>query len=327
MFSLLHAFRTNCLEKECIMSKISSFTAEIAEKIGFNEDDNHILVTPQLLQPILKQRSIFAHKGSFGRALLIAGSRGMVGASVLASHACLRGGVGLLTVHAPRCAYTVLQTALPEAMVECDEEEDTVSTLSVKTLEKYTAVGIGPGLGNTKDSEHVLKQLLQFYRRPVVFDADALNVLADNPTYLEFLPKFSLLTPHLGELERLIGGWNSVEGRIGKTREFAMRHSVYMIVKGAFTQTISPDGICYFNTTGNPGMATAGSGDVLCGLLLSLLAQSYSSEQAAILGVFLHGLAGDLALAEQSQESLLSGDLVEYFGAAFKQLSTFPLGE
>ena len=299
---------------------IFSVSAEIMEKIGFQEQKGCHWITSPLLQPWLHSRSRFAHKGDFGRALLIAGSRGMAGASVLAARACLRGGAGLLTVHAPRCNYGILQTAVPEAMVECDAAEDSVSSLDIKNLEKYTAVAIGPGLGKTDGAKQVLKQLLQFYRRPVVLDADALNLLAENPTYLEFVPPYSILTPHLGEWERLMGKAGDAKERLDVTRQFTAKHQLLVVIKGAYSVTVSPDGSCFFNTTGNPGMATAGCGDVLTGMLLSLLAQSYSPEKAAVLGVYLHGLAGDLALRKQSPESLLSGDLVENIGEAFQTL-------
>ena len=294
---------------------------ELIREIGFDAANGDLWVTPHFLSAFVHGRPLFAHKGMFGRALLIAGRYGMVGASVLAARACLRAGVGLLTVHAPRCAYPVLQTAVPEAMVESDEEEQVISSLAIKSLEKYDAIGIGPGMGRSKDTAHVLKQLLQFYRRPVLFDADALNVLSDNPTYWEFLPPGSILTPHLGELERMIGPAEIVEVRKAKTRDFAMRHSVYVVVKGAFTQVVSPQGPCFFNTTGNPGMATAGSGDVLSGIVLSLLAQGYGPLQAATLAVYLHGQAGDIALDRESEESLLSGDIITHLGAAYKQLA------
>ncbi len=268
----------------------------------------------------MRPRAQFAHKGDFGHALLIAGSRDMLGAAQLAAKACLRGGVGLLTVHLPACGELPMQTAVPEAMLSCDVLEDTVSSLDFRKLEKYSAVGTGPGLGRSDAAGRCLKQLLQFYRRPIVCDADALNLLSENPTWLEFLPAGSILTPHPGELERLVGHTGDATERLERTRVFAARHRCVCLIKGAYTAVVQPDGHVLFNTTGNPGMATAGSGDVLCGLVLALLAQGYSSEHAAIAGVYLHGLAGDLALEFQSEESLLSGDLPAYFGAAFKKV-------
>lgn len=294
------------------------FSQETASRIGWTLDGSCQLVEKKMVSAILRPRAQFAHKGDFGHALLIAGSRGMLGACQLAAKACLRGGVGLLTVHLPACGELPMQTAVPEAMLSCDVLEDTVSSLDFRKLEKYSAIGTGPGLGRSAGASQCLKQLLQFYRRPIVCDADALNLFSENPTWLEFLPAGSILTPHPGELERLIGRTVDATERLERTRNFAARHRCVCLVKGAYTAVVLPDGHVFFNTTGNPGMATAGSGDVLCGLILALLAQGYAPEHAAIAGVFLHGLAGDLALEFQSEESLCSGDLPDYFGAAFK---------
>ena len=302
------------------MNNSLPFSPETASRIGWLSDGSCQLIEIKMVAAILRPRAQFAHKGDFGHALLIAGSRGMLGAAQLAAKACLRGGVGLLTVHLPACGELPMQTAVPEAMLSCDVLEDTVSSLDFRKLEKYSAVGTGPGLGRSDAAGRCLKQLLQFYRRPIVCDADALNLLSENPTWLEFLPAGSILTPHPGELERLVGRTGDATERLERTRNFAARHRCVCLIKGAYTAVVLPDGHVFFNTTGNPGMATAGSGDVLCGLVLALLAQGYSSEHAAIAGVYLHGLAGDLALEFQSEESLLSGDLPAYFGAAFKKV-------
>ena len=300
------------------MNNSLPFSPETASRIGWLSDGSCQLIEKKHVAAILRPRAQFAHKGDFGHALLIAGSRGMLGAAHLAAKACLRGGVGLLTVHLPACGELPMQTAVPEAMLSCDVLEDTVSSLDFRKLEKYSAVGTGPGLGRSDAAGRCLKQLLQFYRRPIVCDADALNILSENPTWLEFLPAGSILTPHPGELERLVGRTADATERLERTRNFAARHCCVCLIKEAYTAVVLPDGHVFFNTTGNPGMATAGSGDVLCGLILSLLAQGYAPEHAAIAGVFLHGLAGDLALEFQSEESLCSGDLPDYFGAAFK---------
>ena len=294
------------------------FPPETAERIGYAP--GHHLLTQEEVAPLLHTRSPFAHKGTFGHALLSAGSKGMMGAAQLAAKACLRSGAGLLTVHIPACGYAILQCGVPEAMAECDAETDCVSSLSLPALSHYTAVGIGPGIGRSGNALQALKQLLQYYRRPLLCDADALNLLSENPTLLEFLPPNSVLTPHPGELERLIGPTADAAERLQKTQEFAWRHRCVCLIKGAHTAVVCPNRQVFFNTTGNPGMATAGSGDVLSGVILALMAQSYPSDTAACLGVFLHGLAGDLALAAQSEESLLAGDIVSHLGPAFKKL-------
>ncbi len=293
---------------------------ESALQIGYEANSSCDFLTKEFLRPLCRERALFSHKGDYGHALLVSGSLGMMGAARLAASACLRGGAGLLTVHVPKCGYAVLQSTVAEAMVECDVEENHVSSLEIKTLEKYTAIGIGPGLGKSEGAKRTLKQLLQFYRRPILCDADALNLLAEDPTCLEFLPSMSVLTPHPGELERLIGPSADAFDRLEKTRCFASVHSCICLIKGAFTAVVCPSGKVYFNTSGNPGMATGGSGDVLAGLILSLMAQGYAPADAACLGVFLHGLAGDMALDVQSEESLLAGDIVCHLGSAFKSL-------
>lgn len=293
---------------------------EIAEHIGYKAIPEHHLLTKENMAPLLQHRSPFAHKGSFGHALLVAGSKGMMGAAQLAAKACLRSGVGLLTVHTPACGYPILQSCVPEAMTECDAETDSVSSLALSSLAKYAAVGIGPGIGRSDNAFQALKQLLQYNRLPILFDADALNLLSEHPTCLEFLPPFSVLTPHPGELERLIGRTATTTERLQKTQEFAWKHRCICLIKGAGTAIVCPNRQVFFNTTGNPGMATAGSGDVLSGIILGLMAQSYPTDTATCLGVFLHGLAGDLALAAQSEESLISSDLITHLGAAFQCL-------
>lgn len=306
------------------MNKLSFPTPEQAAKIGYKEGDGSQFITNELVSSFLRVRPIFSHKGNFGHALLVAGSRGMTGAVQLSARACLRTGVGLLTLHVPASAYAIVQTAVPEAMAECDVEEDRVSSLNLKSLEKYAAVGIGPGLGRSEDAARCLKQLLQYYRRPTLFDADALNLLSENPTWMEFMPAGSVLTPHIGELERLTGTSADAFERLDKTRELASRQRCVCLIKGAFTAVVCPDGQVFFNTTGNPGMASGGSGDVLSGMILSLMAQGYTSIQAALAGVFLHGLSGDMALEKESEESLIAGDIVAHIGMAFKALTPSP---
>ncbi len=267
---------------------------------------------------ILKPRRKFSHKGTYGHALLIAGSYGKMGAAILSAHAALRSGVGLLHVHVPQSGYRIMQTALPEAMLSIDRYENYFS--DVPELARFTAVGIGPGLGTMLQSQMALKLLIQQYKLPMVLDADALNILSENKTWLAFLPHYSILTPHPKEFERLAGSWKDDFERLEKQRAFAVRNQVVVVLKGAHTSICTPKGDCYFNSTGNPGMATAGSGDVLTGILTALLAQGYASVEAAVLGVYLHGLAGDIAAKKQGQEALISGDIIRNLGKAFKKL-------
>ncbi len=267
---------------------------------------------------ILKKRNAFTHKGEQGRAFMLLGSKGKMGAAVLSSMACLRSGVGLLTVQIPKIGYTILQSTVPEAMVVCDKEEDLLSELITDVT--FNAIGIGPGIGKGEETQNLLKLLIQQSSTPMVIDADALNILAENRTWLSFLPKGSILTPHPLEFKRLTEDWNTDLEKIEIQRDFSRRFGVYVVLKGRHTSISTPDGRIYFNSTGNPGMATAGSGDVLTGILTSFLAQGYAPEQAALLGVYLHGLAGDFAAEERSVEAMIAGDIVEYLGEGFKAI-------
>ncbi len=283
-----------------------------------NVDVSNSLVTKWNLRSFLKGRAKFAHKGKFGHALLIAGSRDMTGAAVLAAGACLRAGVGLLHVHLPKNREQVLWSHFPEAMVSIDESEACFTTLP--KFEPFSAIGIGPGLGQEGETAKALKLLIQQTRLPLVLDADALNLLAANPTWLSFLPPGSVLTPHPGEFERLAGKWSDGFERLQMQRNFSVRYKLYVVCKGAHTAITTPLGHCWFNTTGNPGMAKGGSGDVLTGMILGLLARGYTSLEAALLGVYIHGMAGDLAVQQCGMESLLPSDIIQNIGKAFMEL-------
>lgn len=267
--------------------------------------------------PLRVARKKYGHKGSYGHALLICGSYGKIGAAVLAAKACLRAGAGLLTVHAPRCGYDILQTAIPEAMVHSDESETIFS--QVPDNHNFTCTGIGPGLGTDPKTAAAFQQVLEQAKYPLVIDADALNLLAENPAWWPLVPENSVLTPHPKEFERLFGKSRNDFDRNDLQRAKAKEHRVFIILKGAHTAVATPEGTCRFNSTGNPGMATGGSGDVLTGILTGLLAQGYTPENACLLGVYLHGLAGDEAAKALSQEALIAGDLIDYLGQAWQR--------
>jgi NAD(P)H-hydrate epimerase len=267
------------------------------------------------VQSILKKRKRFSHKGTFGHAFLVAGSYQKTGAAVLAAKACLRSGVGLLTVHVPQSAYSILQTAVPEAMLCIDETEMNYCESAI--LKNYDVLGIGPGIGKKPSMQVAFEKLIKNASQPIVADADALNILAEHPEWLAHLPKNSLITPHPGEFDRLTRNHNSEYERLLSQIDFAKAHQLIVILKGAYTRIATPEGQVYFNPTGNPGMATAGSGDVLTGILLGLLAQRYEPMEAALLGVYLHGLAGDLAAKELGFEALIASDIIANLGAAF----------
>ncbi|RGM49004.1 MULTISPECIES: NAD(P)H-hydrate dehydratase [Bacteroides] len=287
------------------------------EGIKDTETDFYLLENEDMSE-LLKPRDKFAHKGNFGRALLIAGSQGMAGASVLAARACLRSGVGLLTVHVPFCNNFIVQTSVPEAMTELDISE-TCFTLPTDT-DDYQAVGIGPGLGRFIETESALFEQIDSCQTPMVVDADALNILGERRSYIGRLPKGSILTPHPKELERLVGKCQNSYERLMKARELAKTAGVHIILKGAYSAVITPEGKCYFNPTGNPGMATGGSGDVLTGVTLALLAQGYKTEIAALLATYVHGLAGDIACKKQGTISMTAGDIVSCLPLAWRML-------
>lgn len=277
---------------------------------------HNIYITQQYAANLLKKRSKYDHKGSFGHALIVAGSFGMAGAAVLASKACMRSGVGLLTVHSPQCNRIVLQTTIPEAMVRADADEYVVAQ-NIDT-EGYNAVGIGCGIGKAGRTAGALKNYLMTTRKPMVLDADALNLIADNPEMWDFIPKDSILTPHPKEFERLFGKTDNDFDRLNLLRERAKTLKINILLKGAHTIVADTEGVCYFNSTGNAGMATAGSGDVLTGFITGLLAQGYTPSKAAIVGVYLHGLAGDLAAEKLGKEAMLASDIVDNMGMAYK---------
>lgn len=280
---------------------------------------DYYLVEKEDVSSLLSVRDHFAHKGNFGHALLVVGSQGKIGAAVLASTACLRTGVGLLTVHVPQCGLDILQSTVPEAMVDVDAGATSVTQVDLD-IQAYT-VGLGCGIGTSREAKRVVAKLLQQSGKPLVIDADALNIIAQDDELKYNIPQGSIITPHPLEFERLVGQhFNSAYERLQEARLFANRHKVYIVLKGAYTAIITPDKKVYFNSTGNPGMATGGSGDALTGIITSLLAQYNQPFDAALLGVYLHGLAGDLAANIRTQQSMLPSDLIACLGDAFHLL-------
>ena len=272
----------------------------------------------EVIRPIIKPRKRFAHKGSFGHGLLIAGSYGMAGASILSAKACLRSGIGLLTVHTPIHNHDILQISVPEAIVQTDIHERYFAQPT--DLSRYKAIAIGPGLGQEEDTALAMMEQIQGSNLPIILDADAINILSTHRNWLSRLPKRCILTPHLGELERLIGKCMDTYERLTKVKELAAYLQSYIIVKGAWTTIVTPEGEYFFNPTGNPGMATGGSGDVLTGILLALVAQGYSREEACKLGVYIHGLAGDIAAEEMTETGMISSDIINALPNAWKKI-------
>jgi len=288
-------------------------------------DDGHSGVLPyhsltgDEVSRLVHEREKFSHKGSYGHVLVLAGSKGMLGAGHLASSSALQVGAGKVTWHVPEDCWSTAQLYSPEVMISVDEEFGQSSRFPLRG--DYNSAVFGPGIGISDQTEGLLKQALNTIQTPVVFDADALSLLGDNPTLLAFLPKDSVLTPHPGEMDRLLGkryrGWDQIEA----ARDFAVQKKTHLVLKGAHSAVCTPSGDVYFNTTGNPGMATAGSGDVLSGVIGGLLATGYPVLQATILGVYLHGLAGDFATFNRGAESVVASDIRDYLHMAFGFLS------
>ena len=271
----------------------------------------------QDVQHLLKHRKKFSHKGLYGHALLLGGGYGKMGAAVLAARACLRSGVGLLTIHAPSAGYTVLQTAVPEAMTLTDPNRKHLSDLP-EEIDKFTVIGVGPGIGTEPPTSTAIGQLLATATHPLVIDADAINIIAGSDRLKEQIPKNRVIfTPHPKEFERLAGKTANDYERLERLREFCRQHQCYITLKGSHTAIGTPDGNIFFNTTGNAGMATGGTGDVLTGIITALVAQHYNLQEACLLGVYVHGLAGDLALRTVGDISMTASDLVDHLPKAF----------
>lgn len=312
--------------------KLAFFLAEYDDRIGevhildiglhadFLEktDADFHLFTEREAREVRRPRTRFSHKGSYGHALIIGGSRGKWGAAVLAAQACLKSGAGLVTAHLAAGGRLAAGIRVPEAMISEDPAEHHFT--EVPPLAPYKAVGIGPGLGTAEETGRALKLLIQECKVPLVLDADALNIIAENKTWLAFLPKGSILTPHPGEFARLIGEKSSHREGMEKQRELSVKHGIYILLKGACSSLSTPSGKIVINATGNPGMATGGTGDVLTGIITGLAASGYSPFEAAALGMYIHGKAGDEALKTKSVEALTAGDLTAMIGPAFNDL-------
>jgi len=274
---------------------------------------------PASIRSVYKPRPTFAHKGTFGHAALLCGAYGMMGAAVLAARACLRSGVGKLTAFIPSFGYTVLQASAPESMCMVAGEDHLISAPGI---EKFDAVGIGPGIGTHASHKDLLTEVFQKFNRPMVIDADALNILAAHKDLLCQIPDNSVITPHPGEFDRVFGKAANDFDRLELARQKSKELNIYIVLKGHYSFISTPGGKGYFNSTGNPGMATGGSGDVLTGIITGLLAQGYTPLSSAQLGVYIHGLAGDHAVIKYGPEAMIAGDIIDSLGSAFKEIST-----
>ncbi|MDQ6469474.1 NAD(P)H-hydrate dehydratase [Flavobacterium sp. LHD-80] len=280
------------------------------------------LITKEEVLKIYKPVNPQTHKGIQGHAVIIGGSYGKIGAAVLASKSCLKSGCGLVTAFVPKCGYQILQISIPEVMVLTDENANFITNIHLPLVPQ--AIGFGPGIGKELGTQKALFEFLRVNKAPLVLDADALNIISENLSWLELVPENTILTPHPKELERLIGKWNSEAEKFQKTVSFSEKYKVIFVMKGAPTHIINKNEI-YENTTGNAALATAGSGDVLTGIITSLLAQGYEPKYAAKLGVFLHGLTADIALPKTGYECFIASDIIENLGKAFLELGNVPI--
>lgn len=314
------------------MPRLSFFFQENEEVIGkwklldINLDDrkmkelttDYMLVEARSIRPLLIPRKNFTGKRDYGSALLFAGSTGMMGAAVLCAKAILRSGAGLVTVHSANSGINIIQTAAPEAMFEPDRNEHYISEMKVHHT--HQVIAVGPGIGSSDSTVSALESLLQNAKAPLVLDADALNCIAKKPSLLELLPPKTIITPHIGEFDRLFGECRSSEERLRKAIEMARYYNIIIVLKGHYSATVRPTGRVFFNSTGNPGMATAGAGDVLTGIIAAFVAQGYSPEHAATIGVFIHGLAGDIAAEKVGQFGLVASDIYNNVGEAISMV-------
>jgi NAD(P)H-hydrate epimerase len=282
-------------------------------------ETNYELVDKKIISAIYKPRSRFAHKGNFGHTLLVAGSYGKMGAAILCAKACVRSGAGLTTCHTPKCGYAIMQTAVPEAMAMTDLNSSIITKIE-EDLSKYNCIGIGPGIGTATETRKLLQEIFEVYKKPVVLDADALNLISSDKKLLKKLPKNSVLTPHPKEFERLFGETKNDFERIQLAQQKAGESGLVIVLKGHHTCIATPDGKIYFNNTGNAGMAKGGSGDVLTGIITALVGQYHDTTKSAILGVYLHGMAADIAAEKYSKEAMIAGDIIENLGEAFMSI-------
>lgn len=288
-------------------------------EIKLQADSKMYLVEKQEILPMYIPRDRFSHKGTYGHTLIIAGSYGKIGAATLAAKSALKAGSGLVTAYIPKCGYTTLQTSVPEAMVITDNDNNIITEIKYNITP--SAIAIGMGIGTEKTTKKALENFLKQAKAPLVIDADALNIIAANKTMLKLLPEHTILTPHPGELKRLIGTWKDDFDKLKKTKAFSKKYNCIVNIKDAYSIVVYNDTL-YVNSTGNPGMATGGSGDVLSGIIAALISQEYTPLQATIFANYLHGKAGDIAVNSTSYQALTAQDIILHIGSAFIDLFT-----
>lgn len=290
----------------------------LSEKAISETQTKYYYVEHDDVRAVLRQREPFSSKSDYGQALLIAGSYGMMGAAVMAARGAQRSGVGKLTVHSPRCGFPVIQSQAPEALFSPDKDDIVISDMTPRFT--FNAIGAGPGIGLNDATRGAFETLVKSQKRPMVIDADGLNIIARNTQLLDHLAPGTILTPHAGEFDRMFGAQSSAEARLLRAIEMSRKYKIIIVLKGRYTSTVRPDGKVFFNSTGTPAMATAGSGDVLTGIITSLLAQGYKPEAASVAGVYIHGLAGEIAAEIHGEYGVTGLDIAEAAGRAIKSI-------
>ncbi len=302
---------------ECV-GECKVLDIELDSKSVASTPTDFYLIERDDVHEVMRPRNPFSNKYDNGTVLLVAGSYGMMGAAVMAARGALRAGAGLVTVHAPRCGNHVLQTAVPEALFEPDRDE--IMTTNIDLRHTYSVVALGPGMGVNDDTLEAVHQFIMNFKRPCLLDADALNCIARRPMLLKSIPMRSIITPHALEFDRLFGEHNTDEERLKKALDVSQLYNITIVLKGHYTMTVRPDSKIYVNSSGNPGMATPGSGDVLTGVISALIAQNYPADWSVVLGVYLHGLAGDLAAQEHGIYGMVASDIVDHLGKAIVEV-------
>ena len=305
-------------ENQQFIGELKILDIRLSEEGIRKMDAQFVVLEETEVRTLMIPRNEFSHKGNMGTALIVAGSYGMAGAAILATKACLRSGAGKVIVRTPRRNNDVMQISVPEAIINPDHDEKYFS--ETVDSDDVDAMAIGPGLRQQENTAIALISQIRRTQAPIVVDADGLNMLANHRAWLQQLPKNIIMTPHPKEFDRLEGPSTDSFERLMKARDLAQRLQAYIMLKGHHTSLCLPDGHIMFNSTGNAGMATAGSGDVLTGIITGLLARGYKQEDACIVGMYLHGLAGDIAARELGEESVIASDLIQYLPLAFKRL-------
>lgn len=328
---IIHADMTLAI----IMPRLSFFINENIELIGrwkvigprpsqatiMRTRNTHFLIEGQNIQKRLKPRQLDSSKNDYGSTIIFAGSYGMIGAAVLATRAASRSGCGRVTCHAPRCGYTILQSSVPSALFEADSNETNITNIELRY--NYSSVAIGPGIGTSDETIQAIESFLKIAsanKRPVILDADALNCLALRPSMLDYLPVLSIITPHVAEFDRIFGQQPSSSARLAKAVEISRTYKIIIILKGYYTATVRPDGKVFYNSSGTPALATAGTGDVLTGLMAGLLAQGMRPEIASIAAVYIHGVAGQIAESANGTYGVTAEDVADNIGKAIKTI-------